>query len=160
MFRTPGERVVVPGRRMPHQIVVLASCVLTGLIFLVIRAPAPNSLERLLDVRVLWAWKLMLLIGGAVGLVGSFMRKRPYQGLLAERASMILMTTAMLMYAVAIIAVAGAAGTASAAFILGWAASCVWRMWDIHKDLKILRVPPPKPGEPTTDDGTPLVGEP
>lgn len=160
MFRHPGERIVVPGRRMPHQVVILFFSALVGFVFVLRQAPAPNSLERYLDIRILWVWYLMLFVGGIVGLVGSFMKRRPYQGLLAERASMILMSTAMLIYAVAILASAGAAGITAAAYILGWAMSCLWRLWDIQKDLRVLRVPPPRPGEPTTDDGTPLVGGP
>lgn len=160
MFRHPGERIVVPGRRMPHQIVILFFSTLIGVVFVFTHAPSPNSLERNLDFRVLWAWKLMLLFGGVVGLVGSFMKKRPYQGLLAERASMILMSTAMLMYAVGIVASSGVSALTAATYILGWAASCLWRLWDIQKDLRVLRIPPPEPGERTTDDGTPLVGDP
>lgn len=159
MFRHPGERIVVPGRRMPHQIVLLVFSTLVGFTFVIRQAPAPNSLERYLDIRILWAWYLMLFVGGVIGLVGSFAKRRPYQGLLAERASQILLATAMVMYAVAIMSSAGLAGVTAAVYILGWAASCVWRLWDIQKDLAVLRVPPPEPGEPTTADGTPLGGD-
>lgn len=148
MIRHPGERIIVPGRRMPHQIILLFFATLVGVTFVFRQAPAPNSLERYLDARVLWAWYLMLLLGGAIGMVGSFLKRRPYQGLLAERASMILLTTAMVMYAVAIMFSAHAAGLTAGAYVLAWGASCAWRVIDIQRDLRALRVPPPRPGEP------------
>jgi hypothetical protein len=138
----PDRRVIVPGRQRPHQIIVLSFATLAGLTYAFRQAPEPKSLDESLAPVVLGIWYTLLLVGGAVGLYGSFLRSNPYRGLLLEWASMVMLTSALTLYAVAIFVSAGSAGLGAGGSVLAWGASCGWRWWQIRGDLRALRRPP------------------
>lgn len=138
----PVRRLIVPGRQRPHQVILLIFATLAGLGYAFRQAPEPHSLDVYLSRWTLGIWYTLLLVGGIVGLVGSFWRRSPYRGLLMEWASMVMMTFALTMYAVAIFTSAGLAGLGAGGSVLAWAASCAWRWGQIRGDLRSLRHPP------------------
>jgi hypothetical protein len=138
----PNRRVIVPGRQRPHQIIILVFATLAGLTYAFRQAPEPRSLEESLDPRVLGIWYTLLLFGGIAGLVGSIYRRNPYRGLLLEWASMVMLTSALTLYAAAIFVSVGTAGLGAGGSLLAWGASCAWRWWQIRGDLRALRHPP------------------
>lgn len=138
----PNRRVIVPGRQRPHQIIILIFATLAGLTYAFRQAPEPKSLDESLSPVVLGIWYTLLLIGGIAGLYGSFLRSNPYRGLLLEWASMVMLTSALTLYAGAIFVSAGAAGVGAGGSVLAWGASCAWRWAQIRGDLRALRHPP------------------
>jgi hypothetical protein len=144
----PVRRLIVPGRQRPHQVIILAFCCVGGLVYAFRQAPEPKSLDSQVSPWVLGIWYTLLLVGGVVGLAGSFWRKDPYRGLLMEWASMVMLTSALTLYATAVFVSAGAAGLGAGGSVLAWAASCAWRWGQIRGDLKALRQPPAAPVEP------------
>lgn len=138
----PNRYLIIPGRRQPFQVVLLAFATLAGLTYAFRQAPEPASLDRYVSSVVLGIWYTLLLVGGIVGLAGSFDRHDPVRGLLLERASMVMLATAFTMYAVAAFASAGAAALGGGGSLLAWAAACAWRGVQVHRDLRILRKGP------------------
>jgi hypothetical protein len=141
------RRLIVPGRQRPHQVIILAFATLSGVAFAFRQAPEPSSLDRYLSHWTLGIWYTLLLFGGVIGLAGSFWRRNPYKGLLMEWASMVMLTSALTLYAVAIFVAAGVAGLGAGGSVLAWAASCAWRWGQIRNDLKALRRPPAVRGD-------------
>lgn len=142
----PARRIIVPGRQRPHQVIILVFATIAGLTYALRQAPEPRSLDSYVSPWVLGIWYTLLLVGGIVGLVGSFYRRNPYRGLLMEWASMIMLTSALALYATAIFVSVGATGLGSGGAILAWGVSCAWRWGQIRLDLRALR---------QTVDGTP-----
>jgi uncharacterized membrane protein len=138
----PVRRLIIPGRQRPHQVIVLIFATFTGLSIALRQAPEPKSLDSLISPWVLGIWYTLLLIGGVVGLLGSYWRRDPYRGLSMEWASMVMLTFALTLYAIAIFVSAGVAGLSAGGAVLAWAASCAWRWGQIRLDLKTLRQAP------------------
>lgn len=137
----PTRRVITPGRQRPHQVIILVFAAFAGLTYALRQAPEPRSLDIYLSKWTLGVWYTLLLVGGTVGLVGSFWRRNPYRGLLMESASMVMLTSALTLYAVAIFIAAGSTGIGTGGSLLAWATSCSWRWWQIRGDLRALRNP-------------------
>jgi hypothetical protein len=143
---TTRRRLIVPGRQRPHQIIILIFASLAGLAWAFRQAPEPKSLDERLSPWVLGIWYTLLLFGGIVGLIGSFYRRNPYRGLLMEWASMVMLTSALVLYAAGIFVSSGSAGFGAGGSVLAWAASCAWRWGQIRLDLRALRNPSPPRG--------------
>lgn len=109
-----------------------------GAAFTLHAAPPPGSLERLVPLGVLWIWYGLLLVGGAVGLAGAWW-PRLLTGLLLERASMFMLSAGCCMYVVALVGSAGVAATAAAGFIASMGAACAVRLWQIWRDVRLVR---------------------
>lgn len=142
--RTRLSRIVT-GAHRPHQVVLLVFSVVAGLVYAFRRAPEPKSFDQLISPVVLGVWYTLLLMGGLTGLVGSFWRRNVYRGLMLEQASMVMLCSALALYASAAFLAAGWAATGAGGSLAAWCASCGWRWFQIARDLRLLRqfrVPP------------------
>lgn len=129
--------IVISGKGRPHEVMLLVVSVLLGIAFLLGIKP-PNSIESLMPTWMRTAWFLFLLIGGSIGLVGIWWRNK-YTGLVLERFSMILLSAAAGMYAVAVISYGKTAAIAVGAILIAWSIACGVRATQITSDLKSMR---------------------
>lgn len=132
-------RLIIPGRKMPAQVAILCFATFAGLAYVFRRAPAPRTLDSQVDARILVVWYVMLLAGGLIGLLGTFWHRDVYRGLRLEQAGTILVTTAVLIYAVALFIGAGWMAAGSGGGLLAWAVFCGWRVGQLTRDLAVLK---------------------
>lgn len=97
--------------------------------------PAAESVEFLLPHWVAVAWGVCLVLGSALGLVGSYLpRRMGYANTLTiERAGLALAGSAALVYAVLILVYSGLSRGVSSCIIAGFGISCLFRSRDIAK---------------------------
>lgn len=130
---------IVTGAHRPHQVVLLVFATIAGAAYAFRQAPEPKSFDNLISPMLLGVWYTLLLAGGVVGLVGSFWKRNVYRGLLLERASMVMLVSALTLYATAAFVVAGSGALGAGGSLAAWAVSCVWRGVQITRDLYVLR---------------------
>ncbi len=123
---------------MWFQATVLFLCAITGLMFFAGWVPNPDVLD---DVApwVLPVWYGLLGVGGVLGLGGSYWRWNPYRGLLAERASMLMVGFGIVLYAFALVAKQGAIKAPQAVLLLVWVLPCIARGVQLGRDMRYLR---------------------
>ena len=129
--------VVVTGRHRPHEVTILLFSAFVGLAFIV-GAKAPGSVEEVLPVWLRWAWYLLLLTSGLVGLAGLLMRD-VYTTLTFERAAMWGQSAAFAIYALAIFTLAGWRGLAAGGLCTAFASASAWRLRQVSRDVATLR---------------------
>lgn len=128
--------IVVTGRHRPHEILLLAVAVLTGVPY-TLGAPPPNSLAALLPGWSVRVWAVGLLAHGILGLVAVATRRT--WSLPAEQAAMLLGAAALVWYAAALAeaaTTAGARALLSGGITLAWAGANLWRAEQIRRDLR------------------------
>lgn len=123
--------VVVSGRHRPHEILLLAVQVITGLAYTV-GAPPPTSVAALLPGWALLVWSTGLAVSGVVGLVGVVWSPR------VEAAGMLLGAGALIWYAAAL-APFGWRALLAGAISAAWAGANLWRAIQIQHDLRGTR---------------------
>lgn len=125
-----------PPARHPDTVFLLALCLFSGLLQL---SGAPsNSIATLLPTWLTASWAALLIVGAATTLAGVFWRNR-VTGLLLELAGRVCFAPAALIYSGAVIVVTGITGVLAAAPFLGFAASSLWRVTQIHASVVELR---------------------
>lgn len=87
-------------RRNPFQVWLLAACVLAGITGII--APDEGSVARQLSGGMQLYWYLSLLIGSAIALAGMWWRD-PLTGVLIERAGLVILGPAALVYTAGIL---------------------------------------------------------
>jgi hypothetical protein len=104
------------------------------------RLIAQNSgtIERTLPPGLIVAWYAMLAIGSFVALSGVFWRE-PLAGLLIERAGLLFLIAATVIYSFALLYAAGFRGAAAASFVVAFAAASSIRAIDIGRILVRIR---------------------
>lgn len=127
--------VVVSGKLRPHEILLLAVSLLTGLAY-TIGAPPPASVAALLPGWAVLVWAVGLACSGVLGLTAVIARAR--WSLQVEQASMLLGAAALVWYSAAAGAV-GLRGLSAAAVYAAWAAANVARAVQIRADLRGAR---------------------
>lgn len=129
--------IVVTGRHRPHEVMFLGISALAGAAF-VGGAKPPGTLERLVDPWVLWAWYLLLLGSGVIGLV-SIALPRSYWALVLELAAMQGQAAAPLLYGLALLSTGVPAAWFAVAFCFAWTLASAWRGWQVGQGLRALR---------------------
>jgi hypothetical protein len=139
LLKRVKDMVVVEGTegRNPFEVFVLLWAILVGA-SLVFGSPAPGSLQELLPQWMVTGWSTLLCIGGLVGLVGVWLRNLTLS-LLVERAAMLTISPAALLYSVALFSLGGARAAASGGAVLVFALSSFVRILRISTQLKRLR---------------------
>lgn len=127
--------VVVSGKLRPHEILLLAVSLATGLAY-TIGAPAPTSVAALLPAWAVLVWAVGLAISGALGLAAVVAHRR--WSLQVEQASMLLGAAALVWYSAAA-GQFGWRGLSAATVYAAWAAANVARAVQIRADLKSAR---------------------
>ena len=83
----------------------------------------------------LWGWTAML--GGTLGLLGSFWRDR-ITGLLLERVALAGVAGASIVYGSVLLYVARGTGVVAASFLIGISIASIWRIRHVNRELRIL----------------------
>jgi len=100
--------------------------------------PTSGSLERTLPPALLLAWYLLLTFGSVVSLMGVFWRGA-IVGLLIERSGLWALTSACLVFGIALLSAGGVRGLAASLFLFGFAAACLVRAVEIGRILSRIR---------------------
>lgn len=126
------------GRRHPFEVAMLAAATVVGFSRILAPHPTSGSLEKALPPHLVTGWYLLLMIGSVVGLLGVSW-KTPVAGLLIERSGMIFLSSAGLIYTIALISSGGWRAVAAASFVAGFATASAVRAWDIGRVLVRIR---------------------
>lgn len=124
-FRTPAARYPAD----PRAIFILVLSVVSG-VPLVFADATPGSIEDQLDAAWVVIWGIMLTIGALTTLVGTL--KPNVDGIILEQIGSVAVGGATLLYAGAIVAQVGVAGSVPAAIIIGFGLSCFWRFGQLQ----------------------------
>lgn len=127
--------VVVSGRHRPHEILLLAVSVVTGVAY-TIGAPPPTSITALMPGWALHVWSAGLVISGVVGLVGTISRR--VWALQLEQAAMLIGAGALIWYTAAVIPF-GWRSLFAGLISVAWAAANLARAEQIRRDLRSAR---------------------
>lgn len=120
------------------QVYILSLCVLSGTLLL-IQGRQPGAIEALLPEWVSAAWAVILMVGAAAALFGSYWsggRAGAANSLTVERAGLSLVGAAAIVYGAAIIAVASIPGVLAGAITLGFGWACLKRAVDIGRIIR------------------------
>jgi len=128
--------LVLAGKRNPHEQLLLAFGALSGASFL-FGAPEPASIAASMPGFVVTLWAAGLVIAGVVGLVGCWWRGE--RGQVLEAGGLLVGAGSLLMYATAALSVAGVRALFPAGVILAWLAANLWRVVQIHRELRAGR---------------------
>lgn len=120
--------VVISGRHRPHEVLLLAVQVITGVAYTV-GAPPPTSVAALLPGWALLVWSVGLAVSGVIGLAGVIWSPR------VEAAGMLLGAGALIWYAAAL-APFGWRALLAGAISAAWAGANLWRALQIRNDLR------------------------
>lgn len=124
--------IVITGRHRPHEILLLAVSLLTGVAY-TLGAPPPQSVAALLPGWALLVWSVGLGLSGAIGLVSTL--SRAWWALQVEQAAMLLGAGALVWYTAAV-APFGWRALLAGAISTAWAGANLWRAAQIRNDLK------------------------
>lgn len=123
-----GPLVVISGRHRPHEILLLAVQVITGVAYS-IGAPPPTSMAALMPAWALLVWAVGLAVSGVLGLAGVVWSPR------VEAAAMLIGAAALIWYAGALVPF-GWRALLAGAISIAWAAANLWRALQIRNDLE------------------------
>lgn len=130
--------LVVVGRDRPHELLLLAWSLISGISYL-LGAPPPGSITALMPAWEIHAWAAGLLASGLIGLVGCWWRGNHAFGLGLEMGAMLIGSGALLLYVVAAFSVAGWLALFAGGLVVTWLAANLWRVGQIRRDLRNLR---------------------
>lgn len=126
--------IVIKTGRHPHEVLILAGCLLYGLIGTVAFDAVSISSIRLLPEAWGRAFYILLAVGAAVPLIGLF--RRGIEGPLYERAGLLILSALNLAFAVSVGAFAWPRGLGFVIFNVSIAAANLWRWRQIGSQLK------------------------
>lgn len=126
--------MVTTGRH-PFEIAVLLAAVVCG-IALIVTGVSTRSVATAMPGVIQGMWHVLLVAGGAVGLIGVLGQFRLEMRLGFEVAGVVVLGTAATMYAIALIAVSGSQAIPAGSFIAAVAVASWARAWQIVHDLR------------------------
>jgi hypothetical protein len=131
--------------RHPFEIFLLALSIISGLPVLLGKAPAPGSINAVVDPLAARAWSVALTCGSALALLGVGWRvpkdptKVSITGLSLEQVGLVTVASAATFYAVVVVIAAGVSAAVPASIILAYAGSCWVRAWQLQGIIKGTR---------------------
>lgn len=128
-FTTPAARYPAD----PRAVFVLMLCVVSG-VPLVFANATPGSIESQLDKFWVVVWGILLTLGALTTLIGTF--KMDVDGIILEQVGSVAVGGATLIYAGAILATVGLAGSVPAGITLGFGLACFWRWGQLQGLLR------------------------
>lgn len=130
--------LVVPGRERYHEVTLAIWALLLGLVYIV---GGPRSPAIVASVTPPWSWIFAggLVVGGVLTLGGSYWLSDVERGLDLERAGLIALTGALLVYVTAVFTTTGWSGLTAAGLAAAWTWANVRRAVAITKDLRLIR---------------------
>jgi hypothetical protein len=123
-------------RRHPHELLLLAVSVLTGVAYL-LGAPRPGSVDALLPHWQVTAWACALLASGLLGISG-VLWPRYDLGLALEGGAMLIGAGGAGMYLICVLAINGWNALLSGGVVAAWAGANLWRAGQIRAVLREL----------------------
>lgn len=132
-----GELIAYAPSRHPFQIWTLALLALSGIARL-LSPEGDSAIDQVLDGPFRIAWAVLLLGGGALGLVAAFWPDRAL-GLLLERISLIAIAAATAVYGTLVLVTFGILALPAGGLSLGVAAASAVRIRQIGPQLERLR---------------------
>lgn len=124
--------VVVSGRHRPHEILLLAVSLVTGVAY-TIGAPPPASVSALLPAWALHIWSAGLVASGVIGLAGTLSRR--WWSLQVEQAGMLIGAASLIWYTAAVVPF-GWKALLAGLISVAWALANVARAVQIRRDLR------------------------
>ena len=134
----PPPLLVVPGRFRYHEVTLNLWAAVMGVMY-VIGAPPPTSLAAALPGGWRIAWAAGLAVGGALALVGSYWLSDVERGLELERAGLVTLIGALLVYVFAVVAAVGWPGLMAGGITSAWVWANGMRAVQITRDLLHIR---------------------
>ena len=128
--------LLIQSGRQPFEIVILTTCIVSGLAGLLAGEPSV-TLQRVLG-DLTWTWSLSLFLGSSISMVGVWL-KSPVC-LLIERIGMMWLGCIFLAYGLAIALTGEARVITSATLVLGLGIAAATRSFQISKDLRKIRL--------------------
>lgn len=126
------KTLLVQSGRQPFEVVILATCALSGLVGL-LTGIAPIAVTRILH-DLSWTYNLSLGLGSLVTLIGVFLK--PALSLFVERVGMIWLGIIFLSYAISVSIQFDGRALTSAILLYGLAGATVARAITISRDLR------------------------
>lgn len=134
----PAPIVVVVGRDRPHEVAFSVWALILGCLF-TFGAPRPGSMAALVTGPAFYIFSIGLGLGGLVVLVGAHLPGDVERALEIERAGLVILTGALLVYGVAVIAVFGWQALIAGGLVAAWVHANVRRSMTITRDLRGMR---------------------
>ena len=133
-----SQLLIVVGRDRPHEVAFNVWAVILGVMF-TLGAPRPGSLSGLVTGPAFYVFSVGLALGGAVAFAGSYWNRQVEQSLEIERAGLMILSGALLVYSVAVIAVFGWQALIAGGLCCAWIYANIRRSVIITRDLRQLR---------------------
>ena len=124
--------------RNPFEVFLLAACLVSGIVQLIIRKQPASINAVLVDPSVRIMWNIMLIIGGGIALFG-IVQRNPYNSLRFESIGLLCTAISASVYSMAVIYFGGLQGIFAALMTLSFAAACYIRRHAIEKILGPIR---------------------
>ncbi|MFG1652407.1 hypothetical protein ACGFIE_21010 [Micromonospora sp. NPDC049275] len=124
-------------KNQPFEVAALVTTPICGFLLLVLDVRSP-SVQLSMPEPLQLGWEVALIVVGVGGLSGILWPGRLSTGLGIEFASVLVLGTITGMYAVALVAVAGAQGLVAASLISAVPLGAFWRAAQVAADLRCL----------------------
>jgi hypothetical protein len=124
--------------RNPLAVYLLGLCIAAGLSFIagiLTGSGTMKPIEHLMPGGLVASWYLLLFGGGLTAITGIMLRDLVYS-LLIERAGLIALTTASVVYAAALAFFGDYLTCVTLALFAG---ACLWRIWQVRRELAHIR---------------------
>lgn len=130
--------LVVPGRERWHEVTLALWAVLIGVLYL---AGGPKSPAIAAQLMPPWSiiFALGLLSGGGLTLAGSYWLTDIERGLELERAGLVALTGALVVYVTAVLTTNGWPGITAGGLAVAWTWANLMRSLRITRDLGLIR---------------------
>lgn len=136
--RSGSPLVVVVGRDRPHEVAFSVCAAVLGVLYAV-GAPRPGSMAGLVQGPMFYVFAVGLALGGVVTLIGAHLRGDVERALEIERAGLMILTGALLVYAAAVITVFGWQALIAGGLVAAWVHANIRRSITIGRDLRSVR---------------------
>lgn len=125
--------IIVRARPSPFEVMFMVAAILGGAAILALRQRLGTPLATQLPLVINLLLGISLVLGGATVLTG--LLSRTLFGELMQRAGLVVLALMMLVYSGFTLNLVGIRGSVTALFFVSFAAACVWRAWQIGREL-------------------------
>lgn len=135
--------------RHPFEVVALAAVLAIG-VTIAIGQNQPVSVRHVMPGWVQLSWQALLILAGALGLLGVWWPGQLDTSLAIESAAMVALGSVTTMYALTVFGYGGLNGIASGVLVSGYAMSAWWRLVQISRERKRAALILEDAGQPWT----------
>ncbi|GIM88744.1 hypothetical protein [Paractinoplanes toevensis] len=130
--------VVVVGRDRPHEVALNVWAIVIG-VLLTFGAPRPGSMAALVGGGTFYVFSVGLGLGGLIALIGSHWGRDVERSLEIERAGLIILAGALLVYAVAVTVTFRGQALVAGGLVTAWVWANIRRSVIITRDLQRVK---------------------